>query len=45
MYTVSIATMKPGDIMKKPAFKRLRPRETMDEACAKMPIGNRESVD
>ena len=37
--------MKPGDIMVKPAFKRLRPREEMSEANAKMPLGNRSSND
>ena len=45
MYTISISTMKPGDIMVKPAFKRLRPREAMSEANAKMPLGNRTSND
>lgn len=45
MYKVAISTMKPDAIMRKPAFKRLRPKETMAEANAKMPIGNRTSLD
>lgn len=45
MYRISISTMTPETIMKKQAFKRLRPRDTMMDADAKMPIGNTGSVD
>lgn len=40
MYQISISTMTPEAIMRKQAFKRLRPRNTMTEAKTGLPVGN-----
>lgn len=39
MYSISISTMTPEAIMRKQAFKRLRPRNTMTEARMELPVG------
>lgn len=45
MYKASITTMTPDAIMKKQAFKRMKPRDTMGNADSKMPTGNASSID